>query len=131
MDNIGHGGHTWGECPFVQRGEEVGYWIQTRQGESGRRPLSERSVTITTQETIAKIHDISMTDRRVTERYIATELGISQDRIHVVIHKELHMSKMSACCVPKLLGIDLNGSTCFLQRFVAIDEAVETPRMSA
>ena len=41
------------------------------------------------------------------ERYIATESGISQDRIHAVIHNELHMSKVSAHCVPKLLRPDL------------------------
>ena len=39
-------------------------------------PRPRRSVTVTTQETIGKIHDIIMADRRVTEQYIATELGI-------------------------------------------------------
>ena len=48
-----------------------------------------------------------MADRRVMEHYIATEFGISHYRIHAVIHKELHMSKVSAHCVPKLLGSDL------------------------
>ena len=33
----------------------------------------------TTNETISKIHDIIMADRRVTENYIASELGISQE----------------------------------------------------
>ena len=47
-------------------------------------PVKRRPVTVTTQETIAKIHDIIMADRRVMEHYIATELGISQDRIHAV-----------------------------------------------
>ena len=32
-----------------------------------------RPVTVTTQETIAKIDDIIMADRRVMEYYIATE----------------------------------------------------------
>ena len=36
-----------------------------------------RPVILTTQEAIAKIHDIITEDRRVTERYIATESGIS------------------------------------------------------
>ena len=39
-----------------------------------RRPLT---ITITTQKTIAKIHDIVMADRRVMEYNTATELGIS------------------------------------------------------
>ena len=51
-----------------------------------------RPVTVTTQETIAKSHDIIMADRRVTEYYIVSKLDISQDRIHIVIHNELHMS---------------------------------------
>ena len=33
--------------------------------------------TVTAQETIAKIHDVIMTDRRVTELYLVTQLGIS------------------------------------------------------
>ena len=47
--------------------------------EDGPRP--RRPITVTTQEIIAKIHDI-MADRRVTEQYIATELGISQDSMN-------------------------------------------------
>ena len=73
-------------------------------------PRRRRPLTMPTQETIAKIHDIVMADRRVTEYYIATELGISQDCIHAVIQYELLMSKVSAHCVPKLLGPDLKRS---------------------
>ena len=43
-----------------------------------------RPVTVNTQETIAMIHDIIM-----AEDYIATELGIIQDLLHVVIHNKL------------------------------------------
>ena len=42
-------------------------------------PSRRRSITVTTQETIAKIHDIIMADRRITDYYIATELGNSQN----------------------------------------------------
>ena len=59
-------------------------------------PRPEKPVTVTRLETIAKIHDIIMADRRVTEYYIATELATSQERIHAVIHNELYMSKVSA-----------------------------------
>ena len=41
------------------------------------------------------------------ERYIATELGISQECIHAVIQNKLHMSKVSARWVSMLLGLDL------------------------
>ena len=51
-----------------------------------------------------------MADRRVTEYYIATELGISLDLIYAVIHNELHLSKVSARCVPNLLGPDLDSA---------------------
>ncbi|XP_041349335.1 protein GVQW3-like [Gigantopelta aegis] len=99
-------------------------------------PRPGRPVTVTTQETIAKIHDIIMAYRRVTGRYIATELGISQERIHAVIHNELQMSKVLARWVPKLLGPDLKRTglnmsrenlaifeadpNSFLRRFVTI-----------
>ena len=86
-----------------------------------------RPVTVTTQDTIAKIHDIIMADRRVTEYYIATELGISQDFIHAVVHNELHMYKVSARWVPKLLGPDLKGldSTC-LGKFMSFFRRIQT-----
>ena len=71
---------------------------------------------ITTLETIAKIDDIIMADRQVTEHYIATELGISQDCIHAVIHNELHMYKVSSLCVPKLLGPDLKWTRLNMSR---------------
>ena len=79
-------------------------------------PRKRRPVTVTTQETIAKIHDIIMADRRVTEYYTATELGISLDHIHVDIHNKHHMSKVSACCVPKLIGPDLKWTQLNMSR---------------
>ena len=79
-------------------------------------PVFERPVTIITQETIANIHDIIMENRRITERYIATELDISQERIHAVIHNELHMSKVLARKVPKFLGPDLRRTRLNMSR---------------
>ena len=48
-----------------------------------------------------------MADRRATERYTATELSLSQHRIHAVMYNELHMSTLSEHWVTKLLGSDL------------------------
>ena len=79
-------------------------------------PRQRKLVTVTTQKTIAKIYGIIISDRRVMEYYVATELGISQDRIHSVIHNELHMSKVSARCVRKLLGPDLNRTRLNMSR---------------
>ncbi|XP_040923305.1 chromobox protein homolog 1b isoform X1 [Toxotes jaculatrix] len=50
-------------------------------------PRPGRPVTVTTQETIDKIHDMILTDGGITQRYIAAELGISQERVHAVIHR--------------------------------------------
>ena len=79
-------------------------------------PRQRRPVTVTTQDTIAKIHDTIMADRRVTKYDIVTELGISQDRIHAVIHNKLHTSKVSARCVPKLLGPGLKQTRLNMSR---------------
>ena len=58
-------------------------------------PRHGRPATGTTEEIIDKIHDMLLTDRRLTERYIATELGISQERVHALIHNHLEMTKVS------------------------------------
>ena len=39
----GHGGHTWRGCPFVQHGKEMGWQIQTWQGEPWRQPPSMKT----------------------------------------------------------------------------------------
>ena len=68
-----------------------------------------------------------MADRRVTEHYIAIELDISQDCIHVVIHNEHQQG------VPKFLGYDLKQTrfnmsrenpdpNSFFQIFLTMDE---------
>ena len=66
-------------------------------------PRHERPATVTTQEIIDKIHDMLLTDRRLTKRYIAIELGISQERFLAIIHNHLEMTKVLARWVPKLL----------------------------
>ena len=45
-----------------------------------------------------------LSDRRLTERYIAQEMGMSQKRVHAIIINDLGMTKVSAKWVPKLLG---------------------------
>ncbi|KAK3093995.1 hypothetical protein FSP39_022673, partial [Pinctada imbricata] len=42
-------------------------------------PRHGRPVTVVTPEMTNKIHDIVMTDRRVTDRYIASTVGLSQE----------------------------------------------------
>ena len=109
----------------------------------GRQSLEDdphpgRPVTVATPEMVNKVHDIVMTDRRVTERYIASTVGISQERVHSILTEDLEMRKLSARWVPRLLTIDqkhtrrtlsrtnLNvyeeNSANFLKRFVTMDE---------
>ena len=42
----GHGGHTWRRYPFIQHGKEVGWRIQTWQGEPRRRPSSRKMYNV-------------------------------------------------------------------------------------
>ena len=56
----------------------------------------KRPFTVTTPGIIHKIHDILLTNRRLTEHYIAIELGISQERVHAIIRNHLEMTKVSA-----------------------------------
>ena len=79
-----------------------------------------------------------MTDRRVTERYIASTDGISQERVHSILTEDLEMRKLSACWVPRLLTVDQKHTrrtlsrtnlnlieedpAIFVKRFVTMDE---------
>ena len=83
-----------------------------------------------------RILDIVMADQRVTERYIAHEVGISQERIHVIITNNL--TKVSARWVSRLQPLDgkrIRHNMCrgnlelynsdsdhFMRRFVTMDE---------
>ena len=107
----------------------------------GRQSLEDdphpgRPVTVATSEMVNKVHDIVMTDRRVTERYIASTFGISQERVHSILTEDLEMRKLSAHWVPRLLTVDQKHTRCtlshtnlnffeedpanFLKRFVTI-----------
>ena len=69
-------------------------------------PHPGRPVTVATPEMVNKVHDIVMTDRRVTERYIASTVGKSQERVHSILTEDLEMRKLSARWVPRLLTVD-------------------------
>ena len=71
-------------------------------------PRPGRPVTVATPEMVNKVHDIVMTDRRVTERYIASTVGIAQERMHFILTEDLEMRKLSARWVPRPLTVDQN-----------------------
>ena len=79
-----------------------------------------------------------MDDRCVTERYIASVVGISQERVHSILKDDMGMRKLSAHWIPRLLPIDqqhtkqkmshailnhfVTDPDKFLLRFVTVDE---------
>ena len=66
-------------------------------------PRPGRPVTVAAPEMVIKVHDIVMTDRRVTERYIASTVSISQKRVHSILTEDLEMRKLPARRLPRLL----------------------------
>ena len=110
-------------------------------------PRWRRLITVTTQETIAKIHDIIMVQTNNALLH-CHRVGFLPGP-HPCSHPQ-RTSKVSARCVPKLIGPDfkrtrltmsrenlvifLADSNSFLQRFVTMDETMDeeaTTGMSA
>lgn len=69
-------------------------------------PRSGRPKTATTPEIVEKVHKILMSDRRLKLQQIAEMVGISKERVHVIVVQELGMKKLSARWVPRLLSDD-------------------------
>ena len=59
-------------------------------------PRPERPVTVATPEIVSKVHDVVICDRRVTEKYITSAVGISQERVHSILTEGLEMRKLFA-----------------------------------
>ncbi|XP_076546269.1 uncharacterized protein LOC143305669 [Osmia lignaria lignaria] len=96
--------------------------------------------TATTEEIITKVHNIVLQDRRMKVSEIAKDMGISDERVHHILTKELGMKKLSARWVPRLLTDCENqkhirmqisqdcldrfkkNTTNFIRRFVTTDE---------
>ena len=63
-----------------------------------------RPVDMLTPETIAAIEEEVLNYRRLKIREIAVRLGLTKSAVHHCIHDHLHMNKVSARWVPKLLS---------------------------
>jgi histone-lysine N-methyltransferase SETMAR len=119
----------------------VSRWVTLFKG--GREsveddPRSGRPRTAIIPETIDKVHDMVLADRRLKVREIAETIGISADRVHHILTEELGMSKVSARWVPRLLSPEQKRVRAvtsktnlalykrnkqeFLRRFVTMDE---------
>jgi len=99
---------------------------------------SGRPKTATNEEIIQKIHNSVLNDRRVKVRELSNIANISTDRVHNILHEHLHMKKLSARWMPRLLTVDQKrirmnisqecldmfkrNSTEFLRRFITVDE---------
>ncbi|XP_075984950.1 protein GVQW3-like [Anticarsia gemmatalis] len=80
----------------------------TRLFQQGRETLEDdsrsgRPNTAVTDENIEKVKKIVLEDRRIKLWQIAEELSISKERIGDILHNRLHMNKVSARWVPKML----------------------------
>jgi len=69
-------------------------------------PHPGRHKTVTTQEIIDQIHELSLEDHWILAKSIAEQLGISRERVGSIIHEDLDMRKPSAKWVPKCLNAD-------------------------
>ena len=101
-------------------------------------PCEGRPKSATTPELIDRVHDMVLEDRRVKLREIAEAVGISVERVGHILHKELHMNKLCAIWVPRILtpeqkrnrmtmsqhALELynKNPADFLRRFITIDE---------
>ena len=65
---------------------------------------SGRVITVVTPEIVTEVYSIVMGDRQITETFIASALGISQERVHFILTDELNIKKQtSARWVPRVL----------------------------
>ena len=59
-------------------------------------PRPGRLKTVTIPEIIDQIHRLILEDRRISNKSIAEQLGISRERVGSIIHEDLDMRKLSA-----------------------------------
>jgi len=75
-------------------------------------PRPGRPITVTTPEIIDQIQELIQEDRRISDKSIAEQLGISRELVRSTIHEDLDMRKLSAKWVPKCLNADQRRQRC-------------------
>lgn len=125
-------------CPSY---ETVRLWVnEFKRGrtsiDDAPRPGAPKTAVV--PEIVDKIHDLVLTDRRLKVRELAEATNISSERVHFILHNELHMKKLCARWVPRLLTPEQmrvrmrtsadnlqvfeRNPTDFIRRFVTMDE---------
>lgn len=66
-------------------------------------PRAGRPVEASSQENVEKVEKIILEDSRVKIKSIAETLGLSTGTVYNIIHDQLHMSKVTARWVPRML----------------------------
>ncbi|XP_048243687.1 histone-lysine N-methyltransferase SETMAR-like [Haliotis rufescens] len=85
-------------------------WVKEFQ--RGRQSLEDdarsgRPSTSTSPENIDTVHTLVMENRRITLHELEETTGLSYGSIHNIIHGKLHMSKVCARWVPRMLTDDM------------------------
>jgi len=116
-------------------------WVaQIKRGDFStcEAPCPGRPKTVTTPEIIDEIHEIILEDRRISDKSIVEQLGISREWVGSIILEDLDMRKLSVKWVRKCLNADQKRQWCqsseqhleffrrdpydFLSRLVTMDE---------
>ena len=81
-------------------------------------PKSGRPTTSRNEENIQKVKKLVRSDRRLTVRMLAEELGLRRESVRLILTEDLGMKKICAKMVPKLLSDDQKARRVDLSRDV-------------
>lgn len=81
-------------------------------------PRSGRPTTSRNEENIQKVKKLVRSDRRLTVRMLAEELGLRRESVRLILTEDLGMKKICAKMVPKLLSDDQKARRVDLSRDV-------------
>ena len=73
---------------------------------SGDDERSGRSKTATTDENIARVHQMVLDDRRIKVREMAAVMNTSQERACHILNQHLGVRELSARWVPRLITVE-------------------------